>query len=103
MFWKLEPGTEIRPQASLPNPADGLDVSETFSAFLDAARWGAVAAADPTAFQSPFRAGIEIKDPSVVMHIGPSTTGQPLEIGVLHDSDETVVIHAMVARRSLFE
>ncbi|WP_420435491.1 DISARM system SNF2-like helicase DrmD [Candidatus Poriferisocius sp.] len=62
VFWELEPGTEIRPQASLPDPADGLDDSETFSAFLDAARWGAVAAADPTAFQSPFRAGIDIKD-----------------------------------------
>lgn len=62
VYWELEPGTEIRPQASLPDPADGLDDSETFGAFLDAARWGAVAAADPTAFQSPFRAGIDIKD-----------------------------------------
>ena len=62
VFWELEPGTEIHPQASLPNPADGLDDNETFSAFIDAARWGAVAAADPTAFQSPFRAGIDIKD-----------------------------------------
>ncbi len=62
VFWELEPGTEIRPQASLPDPADGTDNSETFSAFLDAARWGAVAAADPSAFQSPFRAGIDIKD-----------------------------------------
>lgn len=50
VYWELEPGTEIRPQASLPNPADGLDDSETFGAFLDAARWDAVAAADPTAF-----------------------------------------------------
>lgn len=62
VFWELEPGTEIRPQASLPDLADGLDDSETFSAFLDAVRWGAVAAADPSAFQAPFRAGIDIKD-----------------------------------------
>lgn len=62
VYWELEPGTEIRPQASLPDPADGLDDSETFGAFLNAARWGAVAAADPTAFQSPFRAGIDIND-----------------------------------------
>ena len=62
VYWELEPGTDIRPQVSLPDPADGLDDNETFSAFLDAARWGAVAAADPTAFQSPFRAGIDIKD-----------------------------------------
>ena len=43
------------------------------------------------------------KDPSVVIHVGPSVTGQPLEIGVLHETDATVIIHAMVARRSLLE
>lgn len=30
VFWELEPGTEIRPQASLPDSANGLDDSETF-------------------------------------------------------------------------
>ena len=31
-------------------------------AFLDAVRWGAVASADKTALQAPFRSGIEIED-----------------------------------------
>ena len=62
VFWETEPGTEIRPQAELPDPKDGVDEADTFAAFLDAARWGAIASADPRAFQSPFRAGIDIED-----------------------------------------
>ena len=62
VFWEVEPGTEVRPQTELPDPADGLDDAETFGAFLDAVRWGAIASADPSAFQAPFRAGIEIED-----------------------------------------
>ena len=62
VFWETEPGTEIRPQAELPDPHDGVDEADTFAAFLDAARWGAIASADPRAFQSPFRAGIDIED-----------------------------------------
>lgn len=62
VYWEVEPGTEIRPQSALPDPAQGLDDAETFSAFLDAVRWGAVASADPSAFQAPFRAGIDIED-----------------------------------------
>ena len=62
VFWETEPGTEIRPQSELPDPAEGLDAPEVFSGFLDAVRWGAIASADPQAFQSPFRAGIDIED-----------------------------------------
>ena len=62
VFWETEPGTEIRPQAGLPDPKAGVDDADTFVAFLDAARWGAIASADPSAFQSPFRAGIDIED-----------------------------------------
>lgn len=62
VFWETEPGTEIRPQAELPDPRGGLDDADTFGAFLDAVRWGAIASADPSAFQSPFRAGIDIED-----------------------------------------
>ena len=62
VFWETEPGTEIRPQAELPDPKAGVDDADTFAAFLDAARWGAIASADPGAFQSPFRAGIDIED-----------------------------------------
>ena len=35
--------------------------------------------------------------------IGPSTTGQPLEIVVVYDEARTVIIHAMVARRKYLE
>lgn len=62
VFWEVEPGTEVRPQAELPDPSSGVDDPDTFAAFLDAARWGAIASADPAAFQSPFRAGIDIED-----------------------------------------
>ena len=62
VFWETEPGTEVRPQAELPDPSAGVDDADTFAAFLDAARWGAIASADPSAFQSPFRAGIDIED-----------------------------------------
>ena len=61
VFWEVEPGTEVRPQTELPDPAGGLDDAETSGAFLDAVRWGAIASADPSAFQAPFRAGIEIE------------------------------------------
>jgi hypothetical protein len=40
----------------------------------------------------------ETNDPEVMMLIGPSTTGVPLEIGVVTDEDGTAVIHAMGAR-----
>ena len=62
VFWEVEPGTEIRPRSELPDPGEGVDDAETFAGFLDAVRWGAVASVDPRAFQSPFRAGIDIED-----------------------------------------
>ena len=62
VFWEVEPGTEIRPRSELPDPGEGVDEAETFAGFLDAVRWGAVASVDPRAFQSPFRAGIDIED-----------------------------------------
>jgi hypothetical protein len=37
-------------------------------------------------------------DAAVTMFIGPSTTGEPLEIGVVVDGDGTAIIHAMPAR-----
>ena len=40
----------------------------------------------------------ETDDPAVMMLIGPSIAGQPLEIGVVADEDGTAVIHAMNAR-----
>ena len=53
VFWETEPGTEVHPQAELPDPTVGVHDADTFGAFLDAARWGAIASADPSVFQSP--------------------------------------------------
>jgi hypothetical protein len=46
----------------LPDPADGFDDPAELDAFLDAVRWGAIASADKTALQAPFRSGIQIED-----------------------------------------
>ncbi len=35
----------------------------------------------------------------IVMHIGPSTTAQLLEIGVVYDAAGVAIVHAMVARQ----
>jgi hypothetical protein len=40
----------------------------------------------------------ETDDPAVTMFIGPSTAGEPLEVGVVTDDEGTSVIHAMRAR-----
>lgn len=42
-------------------------------------------------------------DDAVVMVIGPSRTGVPLEVGVVIDDDTTAVIHAMPARAKFLE
>ena len=40
----------------------------------------------------------ETDDDAVTMFIGPSTSADPLEVGVVIDDDGTAVIHAMRAR-----
>ena len=40
----------------------------------------------------------ETDDPDVMMFIGPSTSTEPLEVGVVTDADGVAVIHAMPAR-----
>lgn len=40
---------------------------------------------------------LETDDPAVTMYIGPSTTAEPLEVGVVDDDQGTAVIHAMPA------
>lgn len=62
VVWELEPGRIVHDTAALPDPADGFDEPAQLDAFLDAVRWGAIASADKTALQAPFRAGIEIED-----------------------------------------
>jgi len=62
VVWELEYGAVLHNRHRLPDPADGFDDSERLDAFLDAVRWGAVASADHTALQAPFRSGIKIED-----------------------------------------
>lgn len=45
----------------------------------------------------------ETDDPAVTMFIGPSRTGEPLEVGVVSDEDGTAVIHAMGARAKFLQ
>jgi hypothetical protein len=40
----------------------------------------------------------ETDDDAVTMFIGPSGSGQPLEVGVVTDDDGEAIIHAMPAR-----
>lgn len=40
----------------------------------------------------------ETNDPDVTMFIGPSTTGEPLEVGVVIDDEGMAISHAMPAR-----
>jgi hypothetical protein len=42
--------------------------------------------------------GFETGDADVTMFIGPSASGEPLEVGVVDDSDGIAIIHAMLAR-----
>jgi superfamily II DNA or RNA helicase len=63
VIWELEAGTQVIPHQELPRPQPGrLDSPGRLDAFLDAVRWGAVATADSTALQAPFRSGITIED-----------------------------------------
>lgn len=62
VIWEIEPGARVVDRKSeLPAPA-GFDTPQRLDAILDAVRWGAAAAADPRAIQSPFRSGITIED-----------------------------------------
>lgn len=45
----------------------------------------------------------ETDDPAVTMFIGPSTTGQPLEVAVVRDESGPAIIHAMGARRKFLK
>lgn len=63
VIWQLEPGRRVMPGGSLPDvTADGFDPPERLAAFLDAVRWSAVASADVSTLQAPFRSGVAIED-----------------------------------------
>jgi hypothetical protein len=49
------------------------------------------------AFQNHWRA-YATNDTEVSMFIGPSRSGEPLELGVVDDEDGIAIIHAMPAR-----
>jgi hypothetical protein len=62
VIWELEIGAAVHESAVLPSPEHGFDDPSQLDAFLDAVRWGAIASADTTALQAPFRSGIQIED-----------------------------------------
>ena len=63
VIWEIEPGARVvhRGRPELPRP-DGFDDPESFAAFLDAVRWGAISSADSSSLQSPFRSGVTIEN-----------------------------------------
>ncbi|MCA1677396.1 MAG: hypothetical protein LC799_36210, partial [Actinobacteria bacterium] len=62
VVWELEPGAVVHDVAVLPSPEHGFDEPSELAAFLHAVRWGAIASADTTALQAPFRSGVQIED-----------------------------------------
>ena len=62
VVWELERGAVAHDEHALPSPDDGFDDPAQLDAFLDAVRWGAIASADKTVLQAPFRSGIQIED-----------------------------------------
>ncbi|MFC4854616.1 DISARM system SNF2-like helicase DrmD [Actinophytocola glycyrrhizae] len=62
VVWELEIGAVVHESTTLPGPEHGLDDPAELDAFLDAVRWGAIASADTTALQAPFRSGVQIED-----------------------------------------
>jgi hypothetical protein len=61
VLWEIEPGARPDDDRNLPEPL-GFDTPERFDAFMDAVRWGAIASADVSRLQAPFRSGIAIED-----------------------------------------
>ncbi|MGW3467688.1 DISARM system SNF2-like helicase DrmD [Saccharopolyspora sp. NPDC000995] len=62
VVWELESGAVAHDGKVLPSPERGFDAPSELSAFLHAVRWGAIASADTTMLQAPFRSGIQIED-----------------------------------------
>jgi superfamily II DNA or RNA helicase len=62
VVWELEVGAVVHESTALPGPEHGFDDPAELDAFLDAVRWGAIASADHSALQAPFRSGIQIED-----------------------------------------
>ena len=61
VLWKREVDAEVLRDEGWARIGDrGFDAPGLFGAFLNALRWNTVTATDPTLFQAPFRAGIEV-------------------------------------------
>ncbi len=45
----------------------------------------------------------ETEDPAVTLFLGPSTTAEPLEVGVVTDDEGAAIIHAMMAREKFLK
>lgn len=69
VVWELEQQAVTHDRHALPSPqpvgddsVPRFDDPDRLDAFLDAVRWGAIASADKTALQAPFRSGIKVED-----------------------------------------
>lgn len=61
VLWEREVDAEILADAGWQHIGEhGFDAPGLFAAYLNAIRWNTVTATDPTLFQAPFRAGIEV-------------------------------------------
>jgi SNF2 family DNA or RNA helicase len=63
VLWECEIDARILGRSSWEHVAErGFDRPELFSAYLHTLRWNCVTSTDPTLFQAPYRAGIQVKD-----------------------------------------
>lgn len=61
VLWEREVDAEVLADAGWQHIGEhGFDAPGLFAAYLNAIRWNTVTATDPTLFQAPFRAGIEV-------------------------------------------
>lgn len=63
VIWELEPGRSVVREQGLPEMirADQFDDPQTFAAYVDALRWGALTSADPKTLQAPFRSSASVE------------------------------------------
>ena len=61
VIWDIEPDRRLVPSTRFPDPTGRWATPAQLSALLDAVRWGAVASADATYLQAPFRSGVSVE------------------------------------------
>lgn len=62
VLWELEVGASVLPDLGLPDVVEGkFDDPQSFAAFLDSMRWGAITSADMRTLQAPFRSGAKVE------------------------------------------